>query len=144
MIRRWPWVVVWGLLCTGAAQAAQKAEPKILNVPQSWLFVALASALIGVLLLAADTADRFAQSETKPIRRLLALATRGGLLGAVVIGYALLASWSLQAAAAAANLSESVAIPLVGILGVFIRPLLPRYLKGVEGVTDRVFGRVGS
>lgn len=141
----------WGvaLLALGAASRGtvdivQNTERVILNVQLSVLFVAIAGALIGVLILPAPDAARVAMDQSPALwRRLLVLGARAAMLGAMVLAFAFLAAWTVQAAAAVLKLGTAVTIPLTGIAGAFIRALLPKYLKAVEGVTERIFGRVG-
>lgn len=141
----------WGvtMLAAGAAgkgvvDVVVNTERVILNVPLSVLFVAIAGALIGVLILPAPDAARVAMDQSPALwRRLLILCIRAALFGGMVLGFAFLAAWTVQAAGAVFKFQTAVTVPLSGIAGAFIRPLLPKYLKGVEGLTERLLGKVG-
>lgn len=127
----------------GVVEVVSKTETTVLNVPLSMLYVAIGGALIGVFLLPNKDAARVAASpESKLYQRILFMALSAVALGAAVAGYALMSAWTMQAAAALIGIPESSVLPMTGILGAFIRPLLPTYLKAVDGVASRVLGRV--
>jgi hypothetical protein len=130
---------------SGVVNVVVNTERVILNVPLSVLFVAIAGALIGVLILPAKDAARVSSDHSAALwRRLLVLAARAAMLAAMVLAYAFMAAWTVQAVALVIKLATAVTIPLTGIAGAFIRPLLPKYLQGVEGITERLLGKVGS
>lgn len=141
-------------------EAVAKTETVFLHVPLSMLYVAIGGALIGVFLLPNKDAAKVStapESGAGVARRLLWLALNAGALAAAVLGYAYMAAWTVQALLALAPLLalpfnldqdkvalllEKAMMPITGITGAFIRPLLPAYLRGAEALTARLLGRV--
>lgn len=127
-------------------EAVAKTETVFLHVPLSMLYVAIGGALIGVFLLPNKDAAKVStapESGAGVARRLLWLALNAGALAAAVLGYAYMAAWTVQAVFALVPLlDEKAMMPITGITGAFIRPLLPAYLRGAEALTARLLGRV--
>lgn len=124
---------------TGAATQAMVFD----IMPQSYLFAAIAGALIGVVILPNKEAGLTAPEG--PMWRKLALyAIRLTALAAAVLSYALLAGATIHTAVVFFHGIEAAGVSISLILGAFIRPLLPKYLAGVEGVTERLLGVVGA
>lgn len=130
------------VVAPATADALREAERMILGVPQSVLMVSIAGALIGVLLLPEKDAERVsADAGRQRGRRWLQSATRVFALAVAVLSYAILAAWVIAVAGAFfPSLAGAPQLPLAGISGVFIRRLLPKYLKVIERVTGAIGG----
>jgi len=130
------------VVAPATADALREAERMILGVPQSVLMVSIAGALIGVLLLPEKDAERVsADAGRQRGHRWLQSGTRLLALAVAILGYAVLAAWLIAVAAAFwKELAGAPQLPLAGISGVFIRRLLPKYLKVIERITGGIGG----
>lgn len=133
------------LATAGAGAAAMEAQKTFFGImPQSFLFGALAGALIGVVILPNKEAGITIPDPAWPAwRKATLFAVRALALGAAVLAYALLAGATINTLVVFFHGIEAAGVSISLILGAFIRPLLPKYLAGVEGITDRVLGNVG-
>lgn len=125
-------------------EVVTKAETAFLHVPLSMLYVAIGGALFGVFLLPQKDAARVKFSPESNVgmsRQLLWLLLNAGALGAAVLGFAFLSSWTCQALWAVFSLNQDALVPTTGIVSVFIRPLLPTYLRGLDALTSRILGK---
>lgn len=120
----------------------------ILNVPLSMLLIAIAGAMVGFFILPAKDAARITPSPSAHgWHRVRYIVYSLALIGAVVIGYALVSAWIVQFGAAVfravfpnLRIEDAAMMPLAGLVGVGIRPWLPILLKAVERRADRVIG----
>lgn len=136
-----------GLAAVAATQTAvtviEHVERNIVGIPQSVLLAALVGTLIGVFILPNKDAAAVFEKQTPGARWFATALLKAGFLGAGVIGFAFLDGWTVTALSLwFADKVGPAALPCAGILGVFIRPLLPKYMQGLEGVADRLFGRI--
>ena len=126
-----------------AVTVIEHVERNIIGIPQSVLLSAIVGALIGVFIMPNKDAAAVFEKREPGARWFATALLKAGFLGAGVIGYAFLDGWTVTALSL--WFSDQVgpaALPCAGILGVFIRPLLPKYMQGLEGVAERLFGRV--
>ena len=131
-----------------AAEVITKTEAKILNVPMSMLYVAIAGTMIGFFLLPAQEAARVSSPETKDWRmQLVYSAFSIALVGVAAVCYAFATAWAVQAGVGIISsifsgwsIHESAILPITGLVGIGIRPWLPSLLKAVERRADRVIG----
>lgn len=124
-----------------AATLAEQSERVILGASQSVILAAITGALIGVLLLPAKTDEQETPApwpSMRSVERLMKVAALGGF----VLGFALVSAWSVALLGRGLHLDLATQVPAAGLLGVFIRPLLPKYQTGLEGVAERLFGRI--
>jgi len=127
------------------AGVAQVVAPTILGLPQSFVFAAMAGALIGVVILPNKDASRIIPEPHWPIwRKALVYGARAAAIAIAVLSYALLAAATINAVVILLHGIEAAGVSFSLILGAFIRPLLPKYLAGVEGITERMLGGIGS
>lgn len=142
-----PGRVVAAILSAASAvqvAAVQAAEQSILWQPQSFVFAAMAGALIGVVILPNKEASRVAPEPSWPWwRKGIVFAVRAAALAIAVLSYALLAAASINVVVILLHGIEAAGVSFSLILGVFIRPLLPKYMAGVEGITERLLGGIG-
>ena len=125
----------------GTGAATQQMVFEIM--PQSYLFAAIAGALIGVVILPNKEAGLIVP--TGPVWQKLAMyGVRLGALAAAVLSYALLAGATVHTAVVFFHGIEAAGVSISLIAGAFIRPLLPKYLEGVEGITSRMLGLMGA
>ena len=126
------------------AEVVRQAERLILGAPQSFVFAAIAGALIGVVILPNKDTDRVAPEPGGAwYKRALMFLARAGGLGALVLGYAMLAASTINVVVVFFHGIEAAGVSISLIAGAFIRPLLPKYLAGLESVTERLLGWVG-
>lgn len=137
------------LLSAGGAvgHVVTRTETVFLNVPLSMLYVAIAGTMIGVFLLPARDAARVSTGHGSSLRsRILYLLFTAGFLGATVLAYSFISAWTVQAGVGIVhtvtrlNVDDSVVIPVTALVGVGIRPWLPKLLAAVERRADRVIG----
>ena len=130
------------------AEAVTKTEARILNVPMSMLYVAIAGTMIGFFLLPAQEAARVSMPDGKDWR-IRAIYTLFSILlvGVAAVCYAFASAWAVQAGVAIVasvfkgwSVNESAILPITGLVGIGIRPWLPSLLKAVERRADRVIG----
>ncbi|KRC35102.1 MULTISPECIES: hypothetical protein [unclassified Lysobacter] len=138
---------VGALAALAATQTAvtviDHVERSILGIPQSVLLAAIVGALIGCYLMPSKDAASLFEGREYTWRWYGRVVFKALMLGIGVLCFAFLDGWTI----AALMMDERgkvgpAAMPYAGILGAFIRPLLPRYLKGLEGAADRLFGRI--
>ena len=115
----------------------EQSERVIIGVPQSMLLASVVGALIGVLFFPEPAKPRPDHDPVYMFERLFKVV----MFGAFVFGFAFMAGWSVYFAGRVAKADLATMVPAAGLLGVFIRPLLPKYLEGLEGVVSRLFGR---
>lgn len=137
-------VTLAGLVATQTAVTViEHVERSIVGIPQSVLLAAIVGTLIGVFILPNKDAAAVFEKQANGARWFATALLKAGFLGVGVIGFAFLDGWTVTALSL--WFSDKVgpaALPCAGILGVFIRPLLPKYMQGLEGVADRLFGRI--
>lgn len=114
------------------------SERVIIGVPQSMLLAAVVGALIGVLVFPEDPKPQPAPSPTLMFERLLKVILFGGF----VFGFAFMSGWTVYFFGGLVDARLSTMVPAAGLLGAFIKPLLPEYLDALEGVVSRLFGRI--
>lgn len=142
-----------GLLAAIAAGAAvgevvTKSEQLILNVPLSMLYVAVAGTMFGFYLLPGKEVARMSAPDGASVKqRTLYAIISYALVGFAVVAYAFIAAWAVQLAAGLVAmmpgdwvLHSAAMIPATGLVGVGIRPWLPKLLAAVERRADRVIG----
>jgi len=112
-------------------------ERVILGVPESWLLAAITGALIGVMLLPDKEACRIYGDKSASLHHRIAQSVvRSGALALVITGYAILTAWTIALAGVFyPYIIDNAALPAAGVLGVFIRRLLPAYLRLIERIT---------
>lgn len=139
-------VATAGLTALAATQTAvtviEHVERNIVGIPQSVLLAALVGALVGVFIMPSKDAASLFEGKENSARWYGRVLLKALLLGAGVVGFAMLDGWTI----AALMMDEKgkvgpAALPYAGILGVFIRALLPKYMQGLEGIADRLFGK---
>lgn len=141
-------MVFMALAATGtASEVVIRTESEVLNVPLSMLFVAMAGALFGYVLLPAKDAARLASHSGNCWQRraLFCFMTVAPLIFATV-AYAFVAAWCVQACVGIVHtitsirVEQSAVIPATGLAGVGIRPWLPTLLRAVERRAGKVIG----
>lgn len=138
---------VAGLVAVAATQTAvtviEHVERNIVGIPQSVLLAAIVGTLIGVFILPNKDAAAVFEKQVAGARWFLAALLKAVFLGIGVVCFAILDGWTVTALCLwFSGKVGPAALPSAGILGVFIRPLLPKYLQGLEGAADRLFGRI--
>lgn len=130
-----------------ATEVVTKTETKVLNVPLSMLYVAIAGVLFGFFLLRAKDAARVNAPPDASLRdRILYEIFSIALVAFAGICYAFVTAWTVQIGVGiievvfTKTINESVMLPATGLIGVGIRPWLPGLMKAVERRADRVIG----
>lgn len=136
--------VIAGAAAPAAADAIRRVEEvlPIIGVSASVLFVALAGAFMGVVLLPPRDTDRMDPSaHLKRAPKAVQLAVRWAAIFVALFFYAVLAAWLVALATAWFPLLKgSPEVPLAGISGVVIRRMLPGYMRVLERVTGGIGG----
>lgn len=141
-------IAVMALAAAGSAgEVVLRTETEVLNVPLSMLFVAMAGALIGYVLLPAKDAARFAShnGDCWQRRALFCFMTIAPVIVATV-AYSFVAAWCVQAGVGIVHtitslrVEQSAVIPATGLAGVGIRPWLPTLLRAVERRAGKAIG----
>lgn len=140
-------VTTVALAALAASQTAvtviEHVERNIVGIPQSVLLAAIVGALIGCYLMPSKDAASLFEGREYTWRWYGRVVFKALMLGIGVLCFAFLDGWTI--AAFMMDKQGKVgpaAMPYAGILGVFIRPLLPKYMQGLEGAADRLFGRI--
>ncbi|MCD7096921.1 hypothetical protein [Stenotrophomonas sp. MMGLT7] len=114
-----------------AADQAQHIERMILGARQSVFLVALAGSFIGAGILPGHVIAQLMPDAGAGVARCagqLCIRFVGFAFG--VVGYALAAAWLVDLLPLMwSKLTGAPQLPLAGMLGIAVRPLLPRYLE---------------
>lgn len=114
-------------------------EPMFLGAAQSVLMAAIAGALIGVYLFQDAERSSILPVQGHGWRPALALGWRVCGLGFGVLCFAFVSAWSVTAASLWLSDEITVLAPAcAGILAVFVKKLLPKYLEVLQGIGDAV------
>lgn len=139
--------VVAGVIATATASIAavdapQVVERIILGASESALLASIAGSFIGVLVLPNKDTRRMSPPLAGPWwRRAGLFAFRVAALVAALVGYAFLAAWSVSALGVLIPaFAGSASVPVAGLAGVCVRPILPKFLRALERRTDQFVG----
>lgn len=141
-------IALAGSAGVSAVEVVRKTEAVILNVPLSMLYIAIAGTMIGFFLLPAQEAARVSMPPaTDWRRRVLYTLFSVMLVGLAALSYAFVSAWCVQAGVAIIGslfpnwaVADSAMLPITGLVGVGIRPWLPKLMQAVERRADRVIG----
>ena len=139
--------VVAGVVATATAAVATAETPEvveriILGASESALLASIAGSFIGVLVLPNKDTRRMSPPLAGPWwRRARLFALRLGALVAALVGYAFLAAWSVSALGVLMPaFAGAASVPVAGLAGVCVRPILPKFLRALERRTDQFVG----
>ncbi|MGO1069324.1 hypothetical protein [Lysobacter sp. CA199] len=122
--------------------APEVVERIILGVRESAILASVAGTFIGVLVLPNKDTRRVSPPQSGPWWRRGALfALRLAVLAVVLLGFAWVAATSAAVLGQIVpSLGGPAAVPVAGLAGVFVRPLLPKILRALERRTDSFVG----
>ena len=125
-----------------APAAPEALERVILGARESMLSAAVAGSFIGVLVLPNKDTRRVSPPLAGPRWRRAALfALRLAALGGVILGFAWVAAWAADVLGRLVpSFGGPAAVPVAGLAGVCVRPILPKFLRALERRTDNFVG----
>ena len=125
-------------ITTQVVQTVEAPLPYI-GIPASMLFAALVGALIGVMILPDKDAARLMPEDSgNRWWRIGKGLLRTGMLGATVVGHAIVGCWlQMIGGQFFPILLGSAVLPFAGVMGFTLRPMLPFYLKIMERFTSK-------